>query len=89
MARARRKRQVAMDHGTCRCMGASPARAERDGYGRRLESSGVFFGARQALEHQESVSGHAQARMMMEAAPVAPFEVNWPPKNGRHEVCYF
>src|ERR1700675_3441351 len=75
IARASRKRHVAIDHGTWRCIGPSPARAEVVGYGRRFESSGVFFGAGQALQHQESVGCHAQTGVVMEAAPVSPFEV--------------
>ena len=73
MARARRKRTVAIDHGTCRCIGASPARVEAFGYGRRFESSGVFFTARESLQHEKSIGRDAQARMMMKAAPIAPF----------------
>jgi hypothetical protein len=41
--RAGRKRTVEIDHGICRCIGASPARAEAFGYGRRFESGGVFL----------------------------------------------
>jgi hypothetical protein len=34
---------VAIELGTWRCIGASPARAEAFGYGRRFEPSGVFL----------------------------------------------
>ena len=74
-ARAKRKRQVAIDQGMWRGIGASPARAEGGGYGRRLESSGVFFGAGQALQHQEPEGRDAQTGIMMEPSPVAPLEV--------------
>ena len=68
----RRYRQVAIDHGTCRCMGAVPARLEAFGYGRRFESSGVFFCFREAFSDQKAVRGDTQACMMMKATPVAP-----------------
>ena len=74
MARARRKRTVAIDHGMCRCIGPSPARAEAFGYGRRFESSGVFFTAGEPLQHEKSIGSDTQARMMMKAAPIAPFD---------------
>src|ERR1035437_2097934 len=73
MARARRKRTVAIDHGMCRCIGASPARVEAFGYGRRFESSGVFFTAGEFLQHEKSIGSDTQARMMMKAAPIASF----------------
>src|ERR1700693_2682738 len=73
MALPKRKRTVAIDHGMCRCIGASPARAEAFGYGRRFESSGVFFTTGETLQHQESIGSETQARMMMKAAPIAPF----------------
>ena len=73
MARAKRKRTVAIDHGMCRCIGASPARVEAFGYGRRFESSGVFFTAGEVLQHEKSIGSDAQARMMMKASPIASF----------------
>ena len=74
MARARAKRREAMERGLWRCLGKRSARAEALGYGRRLESSGLFFTA-QAFEHQKSVGGDAQGGVMVEAAPVTPFVV--------------
>ena len=38
-----------------------------------MESSGVFFNAGKPLQHEESISRDAQARMMMKAPPIAPF----------------
>src|SRR5450432_1811204 len=73
MARARRKRAVAIDHGMCRCIGASPARVEALGYGRRFESSGVFFTAGELLQHEKSIGSDAQACMMMKATPISSF----------------
>src|ERR1700737_3560917 len=73
MARARRKRAVAIGHGMCRCIGASPARVEALGYGRRFESSGVFFTAAEMLQHEKSIGSDAQACVMMKAAPIASF----------------
>src|SRR3989338_10236254 len=73
MALAKRKRTVEIDHGICRCIGASPARSEAFGYGRRFESSGVFFSSGQPLQHQETISRDTQACVMVEAAPIAPF----------------
>src|SRR3989337_2824907 len=78
MARARRKRAVAIDHGMCRCIGASPARVEAFGYGRRFESSGVFFTAGEVLQHEKSIGSDAQARMMMKPTPIAPFVMTQP-----------
>ena len=74
MRRARLKAIVAIELGTCRCIGARPAREEASGYGRRFESSGVFFTA-QSLAHQKAVGGDAKAPVMMEATPVASFIV--------------
>ena len=73
MAWAKRKRTVEIGHGICRCIGASPARAEAFGYGRRFESSGVFFSPGQPLQHQETISRDTQACVMMESSPVASF----------------
>src|SRR3990172_9411011 len=56
-----------------RCIGASPARSEACGEGRRFESSGVFFNAGEPLQHEETIGSDTQARMMMKAAPIAPF----------------
>jgi hypothetical protein len=68
--RSREKAMVAIEVGTCRCMGARSARAEAFGYGRHLESSGVLFTA-QSLAHKKAVGGDAQTRVMVKAAPVA------------------
>jgi hypothetical protein len=56
--RARLKAIVAIEFGTCRCIGASPTREEAFGYGRRFELSGVFFTA-QSLAHQKTVGRDA------------------------------
>ena len=74
MVLARAKRRDAMEIGLWRCMGYSAARLEAFGYGRHVESSGVFF-TPQSFEHEEAVGGNAQGGMMMEAAPVAAFVV--------------
>ena len=74
MSRARLKARVAIECGTWRCIGASAARAESFGYGRRFESSGVFFDS-QSLAHQKTVGRNTEAGVMMEAAPVPPFVV--------------
>src|SRR6202158_4137712 len=68
---------VAMELGTCRCIGTRPARAEGVGYGRCFESSGVFFTA-QPLAHQKAVGCNAQTPVMMEAAPITSFIVMQP-----------
>src|SRR3989338_2446382 len=78
MALAKRKRTVEIDHGMCRCIGPSPARAEAFGYGRRFESSGVFFTAGELFQHEKSVGSDAQGRMIMKAAPIAPFVMTQP-----------
>ncbi len=78
MALANRKRQVAIDVGSCRCIGPSPAWAELLGYGRRLESSGVFFTAGKSFEHQEPVGSDAQTCVMVEATPAAALVVPQP-----------
>src|SRR5664280_1121220 len=74
MRRPRLNAIVAIELGTCRCIGARPAREEAGGYGRCFESSGVFFTA-QPLAHEKAVGGDAKAPMMMEATPVASFIV--------------
>src|ERR1700679_1820748 len=74
MRRARLKAIVAIELGTCRCIGARPTRDEAGGYGRRFESSGVFFTA-QPLAHQKAVGCDAKTAVMMEATPVASFIV--------------
>jgi hypothetical protein len=42
----------------------------RLGYGRRFESSGVYFTA-QLLAHQKTIGGDTETRVVMEAAPIA------------------
>ena len=49
---------VAIELGTCRCIGASPTRAEAFGYGRHFELRGVFFTA-QPLAHKKAVGRDA------------------------------
>ena len=75
MVRARRKRTLAIDHGTWRCIGVSPAREEAFGYGRRFESSGVFFSAGEPFQHEKPIGSDTQTCMMMKATPIAPFVV--------------
>ena len=70
MSRARPKAGVAIEFVTCRCIGASPARPEASGYGKRFELNGVSF-TEQPLAHQKTVGRAAQARVMVKAAPVA------------------
>src|ERR1039457_6483346 len=74
MRRPRLKAIVAIELGTCRCIGARPAREEAGGYGRGFESSGVLF-TPQSLAHEKAVGGDAKAPVMMESTPVASFIV--------------
>jgi hypothetical protein len=62
---------VAIEVGTCRCIGARPARAEACGYDRRFELSGVVFTA-QSLAHQKAVGSDAQTRVIVKATKLRP-----------------
>ena len=78
-AAAIRSRRVVMDDGTWRCVRWAAARLVIRGQGRFLASSSVFFAdavrVPKLLLHQEAVSSNAQAGMVVEPPPAAPFVV--------------